>query len=240
MAGPASIKNTDLQSTDTGYADDGIARVKLMIGIKDVGLDQDAGWQGAATHQDADEFVASDGIVVAGGVDRTGTDTARPLIVDAEGRLFVDTQRRRVRVAQTPTISSGVAYTAKDAVGALLTFAGVARTGILTGLLESVTIVDKGQQIAALDLVLFAAAPAAPTDNLIFDPTDAELADCVGVVPIEATDYADFSDNSVATKVLDHPYVLPGTSLFGVLVARGTPTYTSTSDLVVSLTVRTD
>lgn len=241
MAQPTSLTNAQGQKLDVVVGSDGTVRLKLAVGTKGAaGLANDAAWQGVATHIDGAEFVASDGLVALGGVDRTGTDTVRPVIVDASGQVLVDIAQRRLRIAQTPTISSGSAYSAKDAVGGLLTFAAAARTGILSGVIEAVAVADKGAQLKALDLVLFSASVATPSDNNPFDPTDAEIATCIGIVKIVAGDYSDFNDNSIAAVRPNLSYVLAGTSMYGVLVARDTPTYTSTSDLTVTLTVRTD
>lgn len=153
---------------------------------------------------------------------------------------LIDSRNRRLKIAQAPAISNGVAYAAKDVIGVLLTFANAARAGVLSGVLESVTIEDKGQQMAAMDLLLFSVTLAPAADNAIFAPTDADLATCIGAVPILVGDYKDLSTNSVAHVRPAMPYVLAGTSLFGVLVSRGTPTYTSTGDIVVTAIIRQD
>lgn len=167
-----------------------------------------------------------------------GSDGVNGGIVPADSArgLSVDPRLKVVRLSQTPAISTAV-YAAKDAVGGLLTFAGAARAVGGSCRIEAVQIVDKGQQRAQLDLVLFDRAFTAPTDNAIFAPTDAELSNVVAVVPIFGGDYADFSTNSVAHKVAGVEILLNGTDLFGALVTRGTPTYTSTADLVVTLTL---
>lgn len=155
--------------------------------------------------------------------------------------MFVDNRPKVTRIAVMPPVSNAAVYAAKDAVGGLLTFANAVRASGGSGMIEKVVVVDKGQQAAWLDLVLFRATFTAPSDNAIFAPTDAELLDCEGVVPIFTGDYADFSSNAVATKnAVGLEFSLAGTSLFGVLVARGTPTYTSTTDLVVTLTILQD
>jgi hypothetical protein len=146
----------------------------------------------------------------------------------------------QVRVAQTPTISAGAIYAAKDVVGTLLTFAGAARFNGGSGRVVSVQVVDKDQERADLDLILFDAAPTVASDNSPFDPTDAELLTCVGWIPIGGGFYSDFTDNSVAHVDTNLHYVLAATSLYGVLVARSTPTYTGTTDLVVTLTFAVD
>lgn len=156
--------------------------------------------------------------------------------------LYVDPHGSTNRISATPTVSSGSIYAAKDAIGGIMTFADAARATGEGGILESVTIVDKGQQMAALDLVLFNASPSGTfTDNATSDPSDADLTTVVGVIPFVVGDYFDFSDNSVAFRSgLGIAYDCAATSLFGVLVARGTPTYGSTSDVVVVLGVVPD
>lgn len=144
-----------------------------------------------------------------------------------------------IRITQTPTISTTI-YAAKDAIGGLLTFANAARFTGGSGRVEVVTLYDRDPERADIDLVLFDTTITAPTDNAVFDPTDTELLTCVGVVPIGSGNYSDFNDNAVATVTPSLHYVLTGTSLFGVLVARGTPTYTATNDIVVSLTLAVD
>ena len=176
------------------------------------------------------------------GVIEDATTRGQRAAVSAAGALAVDARPSVVRVSQTPTVSNAAIYAAKDAVGGLLTFAGAARANGGTGSIKSIQITDLGQQMADVDLVLFDRSVTAPTDNAAFDPSDAEAGQVVAVVKFVAADYADFTDNAVASKAVDIPYKLEAatTSLFGVLVARGTPTYTSTSDVVVTLTVQTN
>lgn len=211
----------------------------MGLGTKALGFDEDGAWLASATHLDGETFDASDGIVTIGGFESGGT-VVHKVLVDANGLLLVEHRDRRVKVAVTPAISNAAVYAAKDAIGGLFNFAGAARAGILSGVLESVVIEDKGQQMAQMDLVLFSATFTAPTDNAIFAPTDGELATCIGFVPILTADWKDFSTNSVAMVKPDLRYVLAGTSMYAALVSRGTPTYTSVGDLVVTLTFRTD
>ena len=156
--------------------------------------------------------------------------------------LPVVPRTKRLRISATPTISNAAIYAAKDAVGGIMTFSSAARATGGTGVIRAVTVKDLGQQMAALDLVLFDQTVAGTvTDNNAFDPADADLANVIGYVSIAATTgYKDFNDNSVAFAECEIPYVCNATSLFGVLVARGTPTYTSTADLTVILTCDLD
>ena len=145
-----------------------------------------------------------------------------------------------ITVVQQPTITAGV-YVAGDAVGGLLTFANAARVNGGTGRIESVIVVDDAMQNAAFDLVLFDQIFANTADNAPFDPTDADLENCIGTIPVEVVDYASFVDNSVAT-VRDEPlaFTAAATSLFGQLKTRSAPTYVATSDLTIKIVVSRD
>lgn len=159
--------------------------------------------------------------------------------ISTDGVAYVDPRPSvtRIQVSQTTTAT---AYEAKDAIGGLMTFANAARVTGGSIHVESVTIVDEDSQLAAVDLVLFRASISAPTDEAAFDPTDAELLDCIGVIKFTASDYSDFNDNAVAHKDAAISATLSGTSLYGVLVARGTPTYASTSSVHCAVTVVQD
>lgn len=143
-----------------------------------------------------------------------------------------------VTVSQTPTITAG-AYTAKDAVGGLLTFANAVRISGGKAVINSVTIIDKSQQAAGLELWLFNQTFTATADNAAFDPSDADLANAVGVIPISSVDYYLATDNELATvRNAGLQYQLTGTSLYGQLKCTGTPTYESTSDLTIVLSIQ--
>ena len=167
------------------------------------------------------------------------TDGSATLIpADATRGLAVEPRPKAVRLSVTPTVSTTPAYTAKDAIGGLMTFSNAVRASGGSGTLMAVQVVDKDQEMKDADLVLFDRSITATTDNAVFDPTDAELANCVGWVPLGAGMYADFNDNSVlAVNNIGLDFVSNGTDLIGQLVARGTPTFTATSDIVVTLTI---
>lgn len=163
----------------------------------------------------------------ANGTDVIPGDAVRGLAVK-RGLVF--------RLTATPTISASAIYAQGDAVGGLLTFTGAARVSGAGLWLRQAVIIDLAQQLAPLDLVLFDRTFTASSNNAVFDPSDADLANVLTVVPI--TTYSSFSDNSVGiSPVLDLPLILSGTSLFGQLIARSTPTYAATSDLTVALLV---
>lgn len=154
-------------------------------------------------------------------------------------RQTVDPRPDVVRLTASLTTNAS-AYEAGDAVGGVMTFADAVRQAGDSFRIESVTIVDEDQQLVAMSLVLFNASVTA-TDDTTFDPTDADLLNCLGHIPVAAADYSSFSDNAIAH--VDAGFtglIASGTSLFGVLVTRGTPTYASTSSVHVILVLVRD
>jgi hypothetical protein len=161
-------------------------------------------------------------------------------VVVASDQSAVPVVGKTVAVSQTPAITAG-AYSAKDAVGGLLTFANAARTsgGAIT--IQQITITDLSTQAANLVLVLFDRTFTATADNAPFDPSDADMANAIAMIPILTSDYQAFADNCMATvRGVGAAMVLSGTSLFGQLMCTGTPTYGSTADLTVRLGIYQD
>ena len=139
-------------------------------------------------------------------------------------------------VEVTPTVSSGAAYDAADQVGGLITLAGAVPAAGDGAILRQISVVDKAKQKAALNVLLFDAEPTvASADNEAANVADTEMAGkCLGAVSIAAGDYVDLSASSVATKATTTPVKANGSaSLYALLVTTGTPTYGSTSDLVL-------
>lgn len=166
------------------------------------------------------------------------------VISDGGGSITVDgslsaSPATLVRLSATPTISTS-AYLTGEALGSVMTFSSAAAVSGGAISVVAVQIADKDQERAAIDLVLFDRNPASGTftDNGTFDPTDTELAQIIGVIPITGADYSNFSDNAVAHVDCAVHGKLNGTDLFGAMITRSTPTYTATSDIVVTLSIR--
>src|SRR5919108_1061175 len=87
-----------------------------------------------------------------------------------------------LRASATPTVTASSAYASGNAVGALLTFAGMARVAGQGGVLQTVLLRDKAGQNVPYDLLLFDAAPSTPTDKQALALSDVDLAKCIGVV----------------------------------------------------------
>lgn len=143
---------------------------------------------------------------------------------------------RLISVSVTPTITAG-AYSAGDAVGGLMTFANAGSGAMLK--IISVVVIDKGDQKAALNLFLASSSFTATADNDPINISDSDAAKSIGCISIATGDYVDVGGASVATKQVGFiGYVdSSDTSLYGQLITTGTPTYASTSDLIVQLVV---
>jgi hypothetical protein len=143
-----------------------------------------------------------------------------------------------VRVFEvSPTLQIAGAYVAGDAVGGLLTFANVCSAFEPSARIVGALLIDDAAQAAVLDLMLFdrSFTPTADADE--WDPSDADLENCIGAVHFAATDYIAAKDSSVAYLVLDRPIVLNDgeTDLFAQLKVEGTPTYIAAGDLTIKL-----
>lgn len=145
-------------------------------------------------------------------------------------------------ISQTPTVSSSPAYSAGDAVGGKLTFASATRISAYSGTVVGVSVVDQNKQNALMDLILFNADPSGTTftDNSALDIADADMTKIIARIPL--VDWCGFNDNSVCcANNLNIPFVLAsGSSIYGCLINRGTPTLSSTSDIIVNVTIVQD
>lgn len=150
--------------------------------------------------------------------------------------------RERIQYTSvTPVVSTSPAYTAKDNIGGLMTFAAVCSTSANVQI-NSVTITDKSDQPVAYDLQLFSANPSSTTftDNAVTAINAADAAKQLPVISLNTTDHFSYSTTGLSTlSSLDSGgfVTTTGGALYGALVARGTvlPTYVGTSDLVVRL-----
>jgi len=140
-------------------------------------------------------------------------------------------------ISLTPTVTAG-AYSADDAVGGLLTFAnaaplvGGAGGG---GIINSLKIIDDAGQDAELELWLFNETFTAMTNNAAWNPSQADLRKLVAIISTASGAWFDAGTESAARIPVSQRYDLVGTSMFGQLVTRGTPTFSATDDVTVIL-----
>lgn len=124
------------------------------------------------------------------------------------------------------------AYSSGDALGEKNSFPSVPEKGVIMGIVAQ----DHAKQEVNFDIVMFLKDIAGTTDNAAFDPTDAELAECLGAVSVST--WFSFNDNSVGTvDNVGLPYWAPSGNIYFQCVTRGTPTYAAITDVQVSLTI---
>lgn len=198
-----------------------------------------------AAHATADTGVAALAVRRDSAVVGSDTDGDYSTInVDSTGRLWVRPAPVQVRLSVTPTISTSPAYTSGDCVGDLQTLSNAARVSGGSGIIQSICVLDKTQnQRAAMDLMFFDRSVTVAGDNSAVAMSDADMANCLGIVAIGGynTAFPGTPLNSFSTLVnVGLPFVLNGTGLFVQPVVRGTPTYVGTSDLVFIYTILQD
>jgi hypothetical protein len=161
--------------------------------------------------------------------------------------IEIETKGRVVTV--TPTVDTAI-YASGDRIGSIMEFTNALDDSSGTATIQSVTIVDKAAQSSILQILFFNDLPTvASADNAALNITDAEMAaKCIGHVSVVAADYFALSASSVAcvrninllvTSVKSSTNTT-GKSIWGVIRSGGTPTYTSTSDLVISVGLKQD
>lgn len=146
-------------------------------------------------------------------------------------------------VPVVPTITASSAYAPGNQIGGIMTLTDVVRQDPNVGYgqaeLHSVTILDGGLQSAAIDIWFFNQSPTVTsTDKTAFSMSDAnQAAQCVGAISI-GTSYSASALNSTSTDGgnIGKNFQVAGTSatptnLYAIAIVRGTPTYTSTTDL---------
>ncbi len=161
-------------------------------------------------------------------------------VSDAPGSLAeIQMRAEGTTVSQTPTVTAG-AYAANDAVGGLLTFANAARVTGGGGVVKNVIILDDAGQDAAMELWLFSVTFTAMSDNAAWAPSEADLRNLVVIVNTADGAWFAAGTPSAARIEVSQRYDLTGTSLFGQLVTRGTPTFAATDDVSVKISLLQD
>lgn len=145
-------------------------------------------------------------------------------------------------VTAAPTVSTS-AYATGDNVGGKVTLTDVCRSSMGSGLIQSVVITSKSLQTATFDVIFFNADPSGTTatDNAAQDIADADLSKVVGVA--QCSTVVGLSGASIHQALnLAMPFALSNnaTTLYALMVVRGTPTLGSTSDIGLSVRVLQD
>lgn len=177
-------------------------------------------------------------------------DTADATLGVPGNPLVSGTQIRRVsasktRPANTTTYASGDVINESASAGTVFTFTNAALANGGGGIIRNVLITSSSfptTKLAAAELFLFHVAPVADNDNAAATLTEAELANCIGVVVTPATPYAgdaqaDAAGSCVYQTACNLPFVCTASSrnIYGVLIARNA--YVPVSAEVISITL---
>lgn len=153
------------------------------------------------------------------------------------GGVALPAGNKATEVSVTPTLDTS-AYASGDSLHTtVLTFANAVGVSGGSGVVDKLVISDHDVQSAAGELWLFNATVTPATANAAHSISDADADKCIGVIPF-GTYYAS-ALNSISVARPGLPIKCAATSLFGILVTRGTPTYTA-SGLVVTLQISQD
>lgn len=133
------------------------------------------------------------------------------------------------------TALGGGAYTANDVVGDLVEFPTAARRPGGTGVIQSLGFYDLSNQKTAFTLILFSDNPSGSTftNNGTVTIAAADTTKILGIISVAAGDYTTFDSKAYGwNRNLGALYGVAGagTSLYGVVVTTGTPTYAAVSD----------
>ena len=170
-------------------------------------------------------------IIGKAGIDQTTYGSTNAVMVGGTSQVQV-----------TPAVTAASAYVAGNVVGGLLIFANAVQGTVLSGVLESITLAIKSTQTASFKLYLFGSAPATTfTDKTAPAIQAVDAAKLLDVITLSAGDAGRGANTTLfVADNIGKSLVLAGTSLFGVLVTTGTPTFTTTSDVVVTASILKD
>ena len=146
-----------------------------------------------------------------------------------------------ITVRVTPAISASAIYASGDAIGPKIQFIATAKSASQGVVIQNLTLFDKDSQNSALDILFFASEPTGGTytDNAAMDANADIAGRLVGIVSIAAVDYKSIGTGSVAAVANIGLYtgaLSGGTGeLHAAILSRGTPTYTTTSALALSV-----
>lgn len=141
-------------------------------------------------------------------------------------------------IAVTPTVTSGSAYTAGNEVGGLLTFTNAFGPSF-SGTLTDILVKSKSVQTTVYSLYLFSQNPtnttwtnkSAPSINAL------DLPYLLGVWTVGASNSGLGTETTNQLDAINSAIHSVNQNLYGILTCSTTPTYTSTSDVTVSVRI---
>lgn len=163
-----------------------------------------------------------------------GTNTASSSVP-----VTLPTDGAPISLAQTPVVTAS-SYTTGFEVGGLMTFSSIGRAPNSSGIIQDVTLTSKTVQTAEFDIYLFNSNPSNSTwtDHASPAINAADVSKLIGVVKM-TKNYSGLGTHTIykPDETTFAPIPFSGATLYAVMVVVGTPTFGSTSDLVVTLGV---
>jgi hypothetical protein len=187
---------------------------------------------------------------VNGGTTATPVDPAHPLPVQiaapggsTPATVLATSLPTTLRLDAAQTVTSGSAYSAGNTVGGLITFTNAIRAAGLGGSIQSCVFRDTAGQAGTYDLFFFDQTPSGTTvtDKTALAIAVADIPKIVGTTSFATAIVKGGTPGAITNANMNLRFKpSAGTSLFGILVTRGTPTYTSTTAVTLTCAVQPD
>lgn len=148
------------------------------------------------------------------------------------------------RPADTNIYAAGDVIANSTSAATILTFSSAVRAETGTAIIQAATLVDSVAAATKLDadLYLFDTTVVMEQDNAAWDPSDAEMLTCLGVIEFRGANFKTCGGNGIThVQGIGLPIVsVGGSSIFGILVARNAYTPASAEVLTVRLHILQD
>lgn len=178
-------------------------------------------------------------------------NATRPTLTDGQAAMGQLTSRaalitapetRSVSIVTTQTVTASSAYTAGNMIGALITAANaVSISG--SGIIQSICVTSKTVQTGNIDAYIFTSNPSSTTftDKATPSINSADVSKCVGCYTLSGIKSGLGTHTIYTLDGIGKAFSVPsGTSIYVALVAGGTPTFGSTSDIVATVSILQD
>lgn len=142
---------------------------------------------------------------------------------------------KTAKVAVSPTVTAS-AYTTGNIVGGKITFSNALLTAG-SGILESISVKSKTTQTASFALAIFDSNPSNSTwtDKTAPAINAADLPFLVGIYSLSVSPISLGTGSVYNLNGIGQALNAGATTLYGILIVTGTPTFGSTSDITVTL-----
>jgi len=150
-----------------------------------------------------------------------------------------DNKFNTIVLEATPVLDTN-ATTAGDVLCATLALSPSLPNRDFTGEIVGLTVLDKADQGAALDVFLLSAETDLGTAGAAISISDSDAEDILRVASVEADDYVDLVGSQIADVDMGKPFKVSGGALYVALVDRtGSNTYTA-SGIDLRVYIRAD